>query len=70
MATAEPASDIIIVRTPNNNGNNNWWGSAHTAGPQFVNCDGSVRTIPYSQSGQQNFRNYLNYQNNQPITFN
>jgi len=45
----------IVQDAPGNNGNNDWWGAAHPNGPQFIMCDGSVRTIPYNQSGQPAF---------------
>jgi len=64
-------SDFIIVKdAPGNSGNNNWWGAAHTAGPQMVMLDGSVRTIAFSLSGSANFDKALRYQNNIPFTLN
>jgi len=35
------------------------WGSPHTSGAQFLMCDGSVRTIRYSLSGQAAFTNSM-----------
>jgi len=64
------SGNIIVQDRPGNGGNNNHWGSAHTAGPQFVMCDGSVRTITYSFSGNVNFQNSLNYLNANPIILN
>jgi prepilin-type N-terminal cleavage/methylation domain-containing protein/prepilin-type processing-associated H-X9-DG protein len=63
-------SDVILIRDfVGNNGNNNFWGSAHTAGAQFVFCDGSVRMMNFSTSNKVMDR-IQNYKNNSPIPFN
>jgi len=63
-------SDVVLVRDySGNNGNNNWWGSPHTAGAQFVFCDGSVRMMSFSTTNAVMDR-IQNYANNVPIQFN
>jgi prepilin-type N-terminal cleavage/methylation domain-containing protein len=64
------SSNTIVKDFAGNGGNNNYWGSPHTSGPQFVMCDGSVRSIPFSWSGNVNFTRALDYRNNVPIVWN
>jgi len=62
-------SDVVIVKDRvNNGGNNNYWGSPFQAGGLFQMCDGSVRTINYTLSGSNAFRDSLNYLNTVPFT--
>ena len=47
-------------------GQGNWWGAPHTSGALFAFCDGSVRTIPYSQRGTNTTAaTQLNFKDNQ-----
>jgi prepilin-type N-terminal cleavage/methylation domain-containing protein/prepilin-type processing-associated H-X9-DG protein len=51
-------------------GQGNRWGSAHSSGAQFVFCDGSVRNVPFSQSGLNTVASRaLFFQNNVPLKF-
>jgi len=44
-----------LVKDNVNIGQGDRWGSAHTSGAQFMMCDGSVRNIRYTLSGQPAF---------------
>jgi prepilin-type N-terminal cleavage/methylation domain-containing protein len=55
------SSNTIVQDRAGNGGNNNYWGSPHPSGAQFVFLDGTVRTAPYSLSGQATFQNMLQY---------
>ncbi len=49
-------------------GQGNIWGGPHSSGALFVFCDGSVRTIPWSQNGVNTpASRQLEYRNNVPI---
>jgi prepilin-type N-terminal cleavage/methylation domain-containing protein/prepilin-type processing-associated H-X9-DG protein len=64
-------SDYVIVKdAPGNSGNNNWWGSPHSSGPNALMCDGSVRSIAFTQSQQVPFDRALNWRNQTPFTLN
>jgi len=60
----------ILQDRINNGGNNNYWGSPFNGGTPFVMCDGSVRLINYSLSGQAAFISALDYKNVTPFTLN
>jgi len=64
-----PTATISIIQDNPNTGQGNIWGSTHPAGAMFVFCDGSVRMIPYNQSGTMTPACMaLNYTNNIPFT--
>jgi len=51
-------------------GQGNAWGSPHDSGALFSMCDGSVRTIPYTQNGVNTpASRQLDYRNNLPVNY-
>jgi prepilin-type N-terminal cleavage/methylation domain-containing protein/prepilin-type processing-associated H-X9-DG protein len=64
-----PTATIDIEQDSLKTGQGNRWGSAHPAGAMFVFCDGSVRMIPYNQTGTMTAACMsLYYANNIPYT--
>jgi prepilin-type N-terminal cleavage/methylation domain-containing protein/prepilin-type processing-associated H-X9-DG protein len=62
---------IEIRRDDVNIGQGNRWGSAHSSGAQFVFLDGSVRNVPFSQTGLLTVAaRAMFFQNNVPLAFN
>jgi prepilin-type N-terminal cleavage/methylation domain-containing protein len=59
---------ILLRDGPGNGGNNDRWGAAHPGGPQFVMCDGSVRTVNWSLSGTTRLDDAMRYLNSVPFT--
>jgi prepilin-type N-terminal cleavage/methylation domain-containing protein len=60
--------NFVLMKDNPTQGQDNIWGGPHTSGGLFVFCDGSVRTIPYSQSGVNTpASRQLDYRNSQPI---
>lgn len=51
----------------NSNGNNDYWGSPHTAGAQFVFCDGHVQMVIWANSGTAAMWAALSYINTVPL---
>jgi prepilin-type N-terminal cleavage/methylation domain-containing protein len=65
------ANAIVDLRRDDQSGQGNKWGAAHTAGAQFIFLDGSVRMVPFSQTGQMTpFVRALEYRNQVPFTLN
>jgi prepilin-type N-terminal cleavage/methylation domain-containing protein/prepilin-type processing-associated H-X9-DG protein len=60
----------VLLPDSSKAGENNYWGAPHTAGAQFVFCDGSVRLIPYSWSGTAMFTYAQTWNNTVPIQWN
>jgi len=53
----------IVRDAPGNGGNNNWWGGPYEGGAPFAMCDGSVRTINYTNSNTAALNAVMNYLN-------
>ncbi|MBY0459388.1 MAG: DUF1559 domain-containing protein [Gemmataceae bacterium] len=53
-------SGNVLIRD-DQSGQGNKWGSPHTSGAQFVFCDGSVRSVPYTLNGSAAFQEALRW---------
>jgi len=62
-------SNVMLPDSAGGNAETNDWGSAHTSQVLFVFVDGSVRSLPYSWSGSNQFTYALTWSNTTPFTF-